>query len=71
VMCREVGELIRQLNSEGVTMLCVTHDIDLAQAISEKAVFLNQGVVSAEATFAALANHDHEATRTFFNRTKA
>lgn len=71
VMCREVGELIRQLNSESVTMLCVTHDIDLAQAISEKAVFLNQGVVSAEATFAALANHDHEATRTFFNRTKA
>lgn len=70
VMSREVGDLIKQLHAEGVTMLCVTHDIDLAQAISETVVFLDQGVVKAEASLEHLSVHTDPVTRAFFSRKK-
>ncbi|QKQ26449.1 amino acid ABC transporter ATP-binding protein [Candidatus Reidiella endopervernicosa] len=43
VMSREVGQLIERLNSENVTMLCVTHDLRLASAIAERVTFLDKG----------------------------
>ena len=67
VMVREVAELFTRLNREGVTMMCVTHDLALASQISEKVVFLDQGVVRAEERIQHLAgNHADPRVRAFF-----
>jgi len=67
VMVREVAELFTRLNREGVTMLCVTHDLTLASQISEKVVFLDRGVVRAEEKIQNLAkDHSDPQVRMFF-----
>ena len=49
--------------------LCVTHDLALAQEISERVVFLDQGVVRAEDTVEQLSRHHEDArVREFFRR---
>ncbi len=69
VMSQEVGALIRQLNAEGVTFVCATHDVGLGRSIAERVVFLENGVVKANETFDYLAKTcpDTE-TRAFFDR---
>jgi polar amino acid transport system ATP-binding protein len=48
-------------------MLCVTHDLALASQISEKVVFLDQGVVRAEEKIRHLAgDHADAQVRAFF-----
>jgi polar amino acid transport system ATP-binding protein len=67
LMVREVAELFTRLNREGVTMLCVTHDLALASQISERVVFLDQGVVRAEEKICHLAkDHSDPHVRAFF-----
>ena len=57
VMSREVAALIQRLHSEEVTMLCVTHDLMLAEHISNQVAFLDQGVIRAEDSVAHLSQH--------------
>ncbi|TAN67786.1 MAG: amino acid ABC transporter ATP-binding protein [Methylobacter sp.] len=69
LMTREVADMMNRLHDEGVTMLCVTHDLKLAGQISDKVVFLDKGIVRAEASIATLSqNHDDERIRAFFAR---
>jgi polar amino acid transport system ATP-binding protein len=50
-------------------MMCVTHDLLLARQISEKVIFLEQGVVTAEDTIDHLATHHPDLkVRAFFGR---
>ncbi|ELU4462619.1 amino acid ABC transporter ATP-binding protein [Salmonella enterica] len=55
LMTREVGMLIKQLHDNGVTILCVTHDIRLARLLSNNVTFLNHGKIRAEGAFTDLA----------------
>lgn len=57
VMSREVATLIQRLHGEGVTMLCVTHDLLLASHISDQVAFLDHGVIRAEDSVAHLSQH--------------
>ena len=69
VMSQEVGALIRQLNSEGVTIICATHDVGLGRSIAERVVFLENGTVKANERFDFLAQSCTDAeTRAFFDR---
>ena len=69
VMSREVAALIHRLHREGVTMLCVTHDLVLAQNIAEEVIFLDQGVVRAQGSIARLADDPaDQQVRAFFGR---
>lgn len=69
LMTREVADMMNRLHDEGVTMLCVTHDLKLAGQISDKVVFLDKGIVRAEASIEILSqNHDDERIRAFFGR---
>jgi polar amino acid transport system ATP-binding protein len=67
LMTREVAQLINRLHDEKITMLCVTHDLPLARAISDRVAFLDRGIVRAEASIAELC-HEHEdhQVRSFF-----
>jgi len=67
VMVREVAELFNRLRREEVTMLVVTHDLALARMISERVVYLEQGIVRAEDNIDDLASmHSDPAVRAFF-----
>jgi polar amino acid transport system ATP-binding protein len=67
VMVREVAELFNRLNREGVTLLCVTHDLALASQIANRVIFLDQGVIRADDTLENLAkHHSNDQVRAFF-----
>ncbi len=69
IMSREVGELIQGLNAERVTILCVTHDLELGQHLSDNVTFLDQGRVVSEASFDYLSRgHPDARVRDFFGR---
>src|SRR3954462_2177755 len=47
VLTKEVFKVVRELASEGMTMLLVTHDMDFARDIADRVIFMEGGVVSA------------------------
>ena len=67
VMTREVAEVINQLHKDAITMICVTHDLQLASQISDKVVFLDKGVIVAEESIHVFsAHHSDKKVRNFF-----
>lgn len=42
-MTAEVLEILKKLAGEGITMICVTHEIEFAREISDRIVFLDEG----------------------------
>lgn len=72
VMSREVGDLIQQLHADRITMVCVTHDLTLAQHISDEVTFLDEGVIMAKGSIAQLSSdHQNAQVRSFFGREDA
>jgi len=68
VMSREVATLISGLRQEKVSILCVTHDLQLAQNLADKVSFIYKGVINAEDTISGFAkNGENEDVRNFFN----
>ena len=47
---QEVVKVIKQLAAEGRTMILVTHDMNLARDVSDRVVFLHQGLIEEEGT---------------------
>ena len=47
---QEVVKVIKQLAAEGRTMILVTHDMNLAHDVSDRVVFLHQGLIEEEGT---------------------
>ena len=48
----EVLRVIKDLAEEGRTMLLVTHDMDFAKEVSDRVIFLHQGVIEENGTVA-------------------
>ena len=46
----EVLAVMRQLAQEGMTMLVVTHEMNFAREISNRVIFMDQGVIAVEGT---------------------
>ena len=44
-MTSEVLGILKKLAREGITMISVTHEIEFAREISDRIVFLDQGVI--------------------------
>jgi polar amino acid transport system ATP-binding protein len=44
-LVKEVLDTMRELASEGMTMVVVTHEIGFAREVSDKVVFIDQGVI--------------------------
>ena len=69
IMSRDVGDLINRLHHNGITMICVTHDLGLASAISERVLFLDKGVIRADERIDVLANnHSDPELQAFFGK---
>ena len=66
VMSRDVAELINRLHDDGITMICVTHDLNLARNIADRVMFLDKGVIRADDRIDVLSRHEDPVIQTFF-----
>ena len=46
----EVLNVMRDLAAEGMTMVVVTHEMAFAKSVSDKVVFMDQGVIAEESS---------------------
>ena len=53
-MVGEVLDLIKQIASEGMTMVIVTHEMGFAREVATRVFFMDQGVIAEEGTPAEL-----------------
>ena len=70
VMSRDVAGLINRLHAEGITMICVTHDLNLASHIADDVMFLDHGVIRANDRIENLKNHPDSDIQSFFGQTE-
>ncbi len=65
----DVLDVMRQLALEGMTMICVTHEIGFAREVGDTVVFMDGGVVVESGPPAeVLGNPRHERTRSFLRK---
>jgi polar amino acid transport system ATP-binding protein len=60
VKSREVAQLLRGLSQEGVTIVCVTHDLSLAESLSQAITFIHNGRIHAVGPVSALAQRTED-----------
>lgn len=66
VMSRDVADLINRLHGEGISMICVTHDLNLARNIADTVMFLDRGVIRADDSIDELSQHPDPEIKAFF-----
>jgi len=69
-MVGEVLKVMTELAASGLTMLVVTHEMGFAREVSDRVVFMNNGVIEEEGTPEQIFNNPtKERTREFLKRT--
>jgi polar amino acid transport system ATP-binding protein len=64
----EVLEVMRNLASEGMTMMVVTHEMGFAREVGDRVIFMDQGVVVEEGPpEQVITDPQHERTRKFLS----
>lgn len=68
-MVGEVLEVMRELAQEGMTMVVVTHEMGFAKEVSNRVIFMDQGVVQEDKAPAELfENPENERTKVFLSK---
>ena len=68
-MVGEVLQVIKKLRDEGMTMVIVTHEMGFAKEVSDRILFMDQGIVLEENNPIDFFNHPkEERTKQFLNR---
>ncbi|MGE4353191.1 MAG: amino acid ABC transporter ATP-binding protein, partial [Oscillospiraceae bacterium] len=65
----EVLKVIRELKSADSTMIVVTHEMDFAKNVSDRVIFMANGVIEEEGTPSKVFDHPKsELTRSFLQK---
>ena len=65
-MIQEVLEVMTELAQQGITMVCVTHEMGFAREVADRVVFMDQGQILEQAAPAAFFEHpQHPRTQDF------
>ena len=65
----DVLDVMRKLAEDGMTMVCVTHEIGFAREVADQIVFIDGGVVVERGTPADLLDRpEHQRLRDFLSR---
>ena len=68
-MVKEVLDVMTELAHEGMTMMCVTHEMGFARAVADLVIFMDRGeIVEMGAPKEFFANPREERTRNFLNQ---
>ncbi len=64
----EVLKVIRQLAKEHMTMIIVTHEMQFARELSDRIIFMEQGIIQAQGTPEEIFASDKERVRAFIGK---
>jgi general L-amino acid transport system ATP-binding protein len=68
-MVKEVLEVMISLAEEGMTMLCVTHEMGFARQVANRVIFMDQGqIIEENAPEEFFSNPRHERTQLFLSQ---
>jgi ABC-type polar amino acid transport system ATPase subunit len=68
-MVKEVLDTMVSLADEGMTMLCVTHEMGFARSVADRIIFMDRGEIVEEGTpDTFFTNPQHERTRNFLGQ---
>jgi general L-amino acid transport system ATP-binding protein len=68
-MITEVLDVMIELAGQGMTMLCVTHEMGFAKAVANRVIFMDQGQIVEEAPPEQFFNNPRsERTRDFLSK---
>ena len=68
-MVKEVLDTMVSLADEGMTMLCVTHEMGFARQVADRVIFMDRGeIVEANTPDAFFSNPQHERTKLFLSQ---
>jgi glutamine transport system ATP-binding protein len=68
-MVCEVLDVMRELADEGMTMVCVTHEMGFAHDVADRVVFADGGVICEQGTPAEVLDHPtNERTKSFLSK---
>jgi general L-amino acid transport system ATP-binding protein len=68
-MIKEVLDVMVELAGQGITMLCVTHEMGFAKAVADRVIFMDQGQILEAATPEEFFNHPKgERTKDFLSK---
>jgi len=56
-MIKEVLDVMMELANQGMTMLCVTHEMGFAKAVADRVIFMDQGQIVEENSPTEFFNH--------------
>ena len=68
-MVKEVLEVMISLAEEGMTMICVTHEMGFARQVANRVIFMDQGqIIEQNDPEAFFSNPQHERTKLFLSQ---
>jgi general L-amino acid transport system ATP-binding protein len=68
-MVQEVVLTMSELANDGMTMLCVTHEMAFARRVADRVVFMDEGrIIEVERPDAFFDAPKHQRTRAFLSR---
>ncbi|MEI6028666.1 MAG: amino acid ABC transporter ATP-binding protein [Betaproteobacteria bacterium] len=68
-MINEVLDVMIELANQGITMICVTHEMGFARQVADRVIFMDQGQIVEQNTAAAFfENPNNERTRDFLSK---
>lgn len=68
-MVKEVLDIMVELASEGMTMICVTHEMGFAREVADRILFMDEGSILEDAAPKEFfENPSHDRTRSFLER---
>jgi general L-amino acid transport system ATP-binding protein len=68
-MIKEVLDVMIELANQGITMLCVTHEMGFAKAVADRVIFMDQGQIVEQNTPEEFFNHpQNERSRDFLSK---
>ncbi|MCC4856451.1 amino acid ABC transporter ATP-binding protein [Vibrio lentus] len=68
-MINEVLDVMVELVCEGITMVCVTHEMGFAKQVADRVIFMDEGqIVESNTPQALFENPQHERTQAFLNQ---
>jgi general L-amino acid transport system ATP-binding protein len=60
-MIKEVLDVMTELSTQGITMLCVTHEMGFARSVADRMIFMDEGQIVEQAEPLAFFDHPQSA----------
>ena len=68
-MVSEVLDVMIELAKQGITMICVTHEMGFAKAVADRVIFMDQGeIIEQNTPDAFFDNPQNERTKLFLSQ---